>query len=120
MKIRSLIQRFPIASYFVLAYLISWGGSFAIGGPKFLRGEPLVTGYENHGALFECVRLPEGLDADRFSAYLVTHHDTCVVPGSFFGLPGHVRIGLAPSTGGLDEGLSRLSAALRAYPSAVD
>jgi aspartate/methionine/tyrosine aminotransferase len=86
----------------------------------WLRGEPLVTGYENHGALFECVRLPEGLDADRFSAYLVTHHDTCVVPGSFFGLPGHVRIGLAPSTGGLDEGLSRLSAALRAYPSAVD
>ncbi len=41
MKIRSLIQRSPIASYFVLAYLISWGGSFAIGGPKFLRGEPL-------------------------------------------------------------------------------
>jgi hypothetical protein len=40
-KIRSLIQRFPLASYFVLAYLISWGGSFAIGGPKFLRGELL-------------------------------------------------------------------------------
>jgi membrane protease YdiL (CAAX protease family) len=41
MKTRSLIQRSPIASYFALAYLISWGGSFAIGGPKFLRGEPL-------------------------------------------------------------------------------
>lgn len=41
MKIRSLIQRSPVTSYFVLAYLISWGGSFAIGGPKFLRGEPL-------------------------------------------------------------------------------
>jgi membrane protease YdiL (CAAX protease family) len=41
MKFRPLVQRFPIASYFILAYLISWGGSFAIGGPKFLRGESL-------------------------------------------------------------------------------
>ena len=41
MKIKSLIQRYPVTSFFVLAYLISWGGSFAIGGPKFLRGEPL-------------------------------------------------------------------------------
>lgn len=41
MKSRSLIHRYPITSYFVLAYLISWGGSFAIGGPKFLRGDPL-------------------------------------------------------------------------------
>jgi len=41
MKLRSLFQRYPITSYFVLAYLISWGGSFAIGGTKFLHGEPL-------------------------------------------------------------------------------
>ncbi|MDX5151232.1 MAG: hypothetical protein R3188_02045, partial [Acidiferrobacterales bacterium] len=43
MKVGSLVQRYPITSYFVLAYLISWGGSFAIGGPKFLRGEPLAV-----------------------------------------------------------------------------
>lgn len=43
MNIRSLIQRYPITIYFVLAYLIAWGGSFAIGGPKFLRGEPLSS-----------------------------------------------------------------------------
>lgn len=41
MNVKSLVQRYPVSSYFVLAYLISWGGSFAIGGPKFLRGEPL-------------------------------------------------------------------------------
>ena len=41
MKMKSLFQRYPVACYFVLAYLISWGGSFAIGGPKFLRGDPL-------------------------------------------------------------------------------
>lgn len=39
---KSLSRRFPVASYFILAFLISWGGSFAIGGPKFLRGELLA------------------------------------------------------------------------------
>jgi len=37
----SLIQRYPVTCYFVLVYSISWGGSLAIGGPKFLRGEQL-------------------------------------------------------------------------------
>jgi len=37
----SLIQRYPVTSYFVLAYSISWGGSLAVGGAKFLRGEQL-------------------------------------------------------------------------------
>ena len=41
MNLRAQIRRYPILSYFVLAYLISWGGSFAMGGPKFLRGEEL-------------------------------------------------------------------------------
>ncbi|MGD2166104.1 MAG: CPBP family intramembrane metalloprotease [Anaerolineae bacterium] len=41
MKPRSLLQRYPIGSYFALAYAISWGGSFAVGGPRFVRGEPL-------------------------------------------------------------------------------
>lgn len=41
MSNRSVIRRYPIASYFVLAYLISWGGSLIIGGPKFFRGETL-------------------------------------------------------------------------------
>ena len=41
MSIKSIFQSYPVSTYFVLAYLISWGGSFAIGGPKFLRGELL-------------------------------------------------------------------------------
>ncbi len=41
MNIKAFIQRHPIASYFALAYVIAWGGSFAAVGPKFLRGEPL-------------------------------------------------------------------------------
>ncbi|MDH3492469.1 MAG: CPBP family intramembrane metalloprotease [Acidobacteriota bacterium] len=41
MNNRSVIRRYPLVFYFALAYLISWGGSFLVGGPKFLRGEPL-------------------------------------------------------------------------------
>ena len=41
MNIRSHIQRHVVLSYFVLAFLASWGGSFAAVGPKFIRGEAL-------------------------------------------------------------------------------
>jgi hypothetical protein len=41
MYIRKIFQRYPIGSYFVLAYLISWGGSIAFGGGQFLRKEAM-------------------------------------------------------------------------------
>lgn len=41
MNIKIFFQRYPVFTYFVLAYAISWGGSLVVGGPKFLRGEPL-------------------------------------------------------------------------------
>jgi membrane protease YdiL (CAAX protease family) len=39
MNIRSVLQRYPIATYFVLAFAISWGWTFIIIGPASLRGE---------------------------------------------------------------------------------
>lgn len=39
MNIKASIQRHPVATYFFLAYMISWVGSFAAGGPRFIRGE---------------------------------------------------------------------------------
>lgn len=42
MKIKRLIQRRPVAAYFLLAFVISWGGSIIAVGPKFLRGESVV------------------------------------------------------------------------------
>ena len=41
MSIKAFIKRYPVASYFVLAYLITWVGSFVAIGPKFLRGEEI-------------------------------------------------------------------------------
>ena len=41
MNIKALIRRHPLVTYFVLAYTISWVGSFAVGGEIFLRGETL-------------------------------------------------------------------------------
>lgn len=41
MDIRSYIQRHSVPSYFVLAFLLAWGGSFAAIGPKFIRGDAL-------------------------------------------------------------------------------
>jgi membrane protease YdiL (CAAX protease family) len=41
LTIKASMQRHPVASYFVLAFFISWASSFAAGGPKFLRGETL-------------------------------------------------------------------------------
>lgn len=41
MNIKVFIQRHSIVFYFILAYAIAWGGSFALVGLKFLRGDPL-------------------------------------------------------------------------------
>jgi membrane protease YdiL (CAAX protease family) len=39
MNIKSFIQRHSVVAYFVLAFSISWGGSLAMLGPKFVRGQ---------------------------------------------------------------------------------
>jgi aspartate/methionine/tyrosine aminotransferase len=39
-------------------------------------------------------------------------YETSVVPGRFFEMPEHFRIGIAADTGTLESGLERLAAAL--------
>ena len=42
MKIRAFAKRHAVWVYFVLAFLISWAGSFAGWGGQFLRHEPFA------------------------------------------------------------------------------
>ena len=42
--------------------------------------------------------------------------EVLVLPGEFFGLAGHVRIGLGCESSVLQEGLRRVSEALREFP----
>jgi aspartate/methionine/tyrosine aminotransferase len=53
-----------------------------------------------HGTAEELIRL------------LREKYETSVVPGSFFEMPDHFRIGLGGETEDLEEGLRRLGAAL--------
>jgi hypothetical protein len=53
-----------------------------------------------------------GGDTDRLDALLRERYDTSVVPGRWFEMPEHFRVGFGYSTGVLEEGLRRLGAAL--------
>lgn len=55
------------------------------------------------------VPVPEGWDDDVAFARRALKEGVCIVPGSFFGLPGHVRIGFGMATDMLEVGLQRLS-----------
>lgn len=57
-------------------------------------------------------RLKNG-NADHFCSLLAEKYQTGVVPGSFFGMPDHIRIGIGGATEMVAEGLARISAALR-------
>ncbi|MGQ0588931.1 MAG: aminotransferase class I/II-fold pyridoxal phosphate-dependent enzyme [Sphingosinicella sp.] len=53
-------------------------------------------------------------DVDELNARLRADYDTSIVPGRFFGLADHFRIGVGGPTDTVEEGLSRLGAALDA------
>jgi aspartate/methionine/tyrosine aminotransferase len=58
-----------------------------------------------------CAR-PTTIDADTLCHALQTQYDVTVVPGRFFELPDHIRIGLCVEPHVLDEGLARLAQCL--------
>ncbi len=80
---------------------------------KWLDAEPLVRGYPSFGALFECVRLPEGVTPEALNDRLVSTYETQVVPGGFFGSNDHIRVSIVAPPDDLREGLNRVSLALR-------
>ena len=68
--------------------------------------------YPNHGCLFECLKLPDGVAGDRFCDLLASKYETRVVPGRFFDLPDHIRLTTAVPPDDLAEALSRIGRAL--------
>jgi len=69
----------------------------------------------------ECFRPPAGTvffprlthgDAEAFFKLLREKYETTVVPGTFFEMPQHFRIGIGGDTATLRAGLERLSVAL--------
>jgi membrane protease YdiL (CAAX protease family) len=43
MKIKTFVQRHPLATYFALAYAITWGGSLLVAGPTRLEGSAISS-----------------------------------------------------------------------------
>jgi len=79
---------------------------------RWLANEPLISGYDNHGALFEWIRLPDGATGDDVSKLLASEFDTQVVPGRFFGSNDHIRISTALAPADLTDALAHISAAV--------
>jgi hypothetical protein len=53
-----------------------------------------------------------GGDTQRLDDHLRQHHDTAVVPGRWFEMRDHLRVGFGLPVEDFKEGLSRLGAAL--------
>ena len=69
----------------------------------------------------ECARAEHGIttfprwfggDTDRLDAYLREHYDTAVVPGRWFEMPEHFRVGFGLPASEFEEALNRLGAGL--------
>jgi aspartate/methionine/tyrosine aminotransferase len=65
------------------------------------------------GGITAFPRLLRG-EVDALDAQLRAEHDAAIVPGRFFGLAGHFRIGIGQPTAIVEGGLERLGAALDA------
>jgi aspartate/methionine/tyrosine aminotransferase len=81
-----------------------------------MRAEGLIAGKLPD---FGCIAFPRLVgveDTLHFAEWLASAHDVVVTPGEFFGAAGHIRIGFGRSPEMLETALSRLAAALRAYP----
>ncbi|HEV3409821.1 MAG TPA: pyridoxal phosphate-dependent aminotransferase [Chthoniobacterales bacterium] len=85
------------------------------------QNRALLDAFLDSRADLECFRPPGGTvvfprlwhgGADAFVELLRTRYETSVVPGGFFEMPQHFRIGIGGPTAEVAHGLERISAAL--------
>ena len=80
---------------------------------EFLAQQPAISAVQTDWGTTSFVRLRNG-NADVFLNRLRDNFETSVVPGRFFEMPDHFRIGMGVSTEMFAEGLSRIGHALSA------
>jgi aspartate/methionine/tyrosine aminotransferase len=80
---------------------------------EFLTSREDVSAPRTEFGTTAILRLDKG-KVDHFLARLRTEHETSAVPGHFFGLPNHFRVGMGVNTEMFAEGLHRISRALGA------
>ena len=75
----------------------------------FVAAEPDLSWARPEAGLIGLARLPGGVDSDAFArALLAPPHRTFAIPGSAYGQPGHIRLGVGGGAeANLAEGLAR-------------
>ncbi len=82
---------------------------------RWLRGTEGVRAHVPRHGIIAFPRLEGIRDTAALAEFLVREHQVDVVPGEFFGSPGHIRVGCAQPPAILTAGLERLSAGIRAF-----
>ena len=80
---------------------------------EFLDTQEAVSTPRTEFGTTAILRLERG-SIDDFVTRLRTDYETSVVPGHFFGLPNHFRIGMGVNTEMFREGLNRIAQMLTA------
>lgn len=78
----------------------------------FLARSPELEGFVQRGTV-AFPRLRSGADTRELADRLIREHQTAIVPGHFFELPAHVRVGLGVEPGVLRRGLENIRRALQ-------
>ena len=79
---------------------------------QFLTSQDAVSTPPTNFGTTAILRLNDG-DVQEFLTRLRAKYETSAVPGSFFGLPNHFRIGMGVDSAMFREGLQRISQALK-------
>jgi aspartate/methionine/tyrosine aminotransferase len=78
----------------------------------FVRSRKELEYVEPGGGTVAFPRIRGVEDTSDFADRLLAERETAIVPGRFFDAPGHFRVGFSGATEALQEGLTRLAAAL--------
>jgi DNA-binding transcriptional MocR family regulator len=83
----------------------------------FVATQPGLSWQRPEAGLIGLARLPGGVDSDAFAGRLLADpYRTFLLPGSAYGCPQHIRLGVGGGTSvDLQTGLDRIADLLRAW-----